>query len=585
MLLFSNHSINRCHSNARLNAEWSSRIQYLPPRSTNLSLVPSLDTITPFCVQLQGLGPLAKHRDEHETIPTHAEIRKALRRASVEALKTLQETHTAVLGSKAPDDGSLTAAGQIQRESENTQSLRNAARDSRDQSDTPDHASAIPTNNIDFSSLPEPNRLLQSTLARALSETRASRASTPSNSTPAPLKKSSELPIDVGVQRWALSSLLHHYLGEGFGQIKQDDGVTSYARNEKDDIAIREFFPDPRRFSLAEAELESISPTSPSIASSLGHGADASLSSLVDASKSDDKIKWLLGEFVPSHIIHRRTPLPAITNSSSGTTKGSVNHGRMIARSPTAYQPRRRYIAEQDYLSDAELQEVVHYRRRSSSARSVPLTPPHRRAWSADSDLANLRNENGAGSPANAYPSNRESFDTSLHRGEWQGGSSLSRMNSYDTYDSQASLITQKFVASDANEGPFTYTPRAPLDTVEDHSPDNSPTALQGPLARDTLTSSARPFMNLYIARPSSESVRSEPTNPCMRIALPTTNDLSAEDKQHLVRTNRKLKAMLGELVLDKDNLSPPRVVGVEVQQIQERYTESLRECLSQRSQ
>lgn len=569
----------------RLNAERSSRIQYLPPSTTNLSLIPSHNTSTPFCVHLQGLAPLATHCDEHGTTPTHAEIRKALRPASVEALKTLQETHTVFLGSKASEDHSLTAAGRIQRDSENTQALRNAARDSRDQNDTPEHAIAIPTNHIDFSSLPEPNKLLQSTLARALSETQASRTSSPSSSTPAPVKKSSELPIDVGVQRWALSSLLHHYLGEGFGQIKQNDGVTSYARNEKDDIAIREFFPDPRRFSLAEAELASILPTSPSIASSLGHGPDASMSSLVDASKSDDKLKWLLGEFVPTHTVRRRTPLPAATSSSSGAAKGIANQGRMIARSPTAYQPRRRFIEEQDYLSDAELQEVVHYRRRSSSARSAPLTPPHRRAWSADSDLANLRKEDGARSPANAYPSNRESFDASSHRGEWQGGSSLSRMNSYDTYDSQSRLITQKNMASDASEGRFMYSQKVPLDTVEDRSPDHSPTVLQGPLARDTMTSSTRPFMNLYLARPSSESVRPEPANSRTLIASPTTNDLSAEDKQHLVRTNRKLKAMLGEAVLDKHNPSPPRVVGVEVQQIQERYTESLRECLGQWSQ
>lgn len=470
--------------------------QYLPSSTSHASLLPASSLDPPFTVQLQSLTPLVAARGEQTDTPaSSADIRKALRRASVEALRFIQAASTKDGSSSTLPRSMAHASIQAEQDAENKHVLPDAtalnARDiTRDQQ--------IPTNHIDFSTVPLPNKLLQSTLARALSEGQASRAATPTTPMRLNTKKSSELPVDVGVQRWALASLLHHYLGEGFGQVKQADGVTSYSRDDKDDIAIREIFPDPRRFSLVEADL---SPCSPSISSSLAHGQESiATTSMLDSFQRDDKLKWLLGEFVPTHTVRRRTPLPA------EPSRTSPRGNRMVARSPTAYQPRRRHMHEQDYLSDADLQEVVYQRRRSPSSKSAPLTPPHRRAWSADSELANLGKEDGATSPSAMYPGPRESFDTASHR-EWQGGSSLSRMNSYDTYDSQSRLISSRHRGSESSDSRNPFSQKALLDPVEDHSPERSPKAPQSTAFQDAAALTSRPFMNLYIARPDRKSV------------------------------------------------------------------------------
>lgn len=548
-------------------------VQYLPSPHAYSTILPPTATTPPFRIQLDSLPSLTSSGGESESSLPPADIVLSVTLASKQALERISElTQDNSIGQPTND---LLSSG-----SSNTESMQ----DVRDATTSRDLLGGVGkrdnnTSNIDFSTLPEPNKLLQATLRRALAETQPSRAPTPSSPVRPSMKKASELPIDVGVQRWALSCLLHHYLGEDFGQIKQDDGVTSYARDERDDLAIREFFPDPRRFSVVDAEL---SPSTQSI-ESMGHAQEAGMSALLDTSKRDDKLKWLLGEFVPTHTVRRRNPLPP-ASASAGASRRNGRSQRMVARSPTAYQPRRSFAADQGWLSDAEIEEVIHLRRSSSTGMGPPLSPPHRRAWSADSDMTNILKTGEASSlgsiksPSQAYTHTRESFDTtSTSARDWNGGASLSRIDSYDTYDSQSHLIAHRHRLSEASDSRTSH--KAQIDTVKDTSPKHSPKQAAGADLLDFARSS-RPFMNLSSARPSVDSVQPVSALASMDILSPTTNDLSAQDKQNLVKKNKKLVAMLGEAPRKEQQPGQvPRLGGgVQVQQYQEHRTDSLSE-------
>lgn len=472
--------------------------------------------------------------------PVYPEVEKTLQLASVQALRWLQQ----LKDSQGQPILTQSHSGSARETNKAEQSLSTEdhatePRDLNTKVDGSDAASGSLSNCIDFGSLPSPNKLLQATLQRALAESQTSRASTPSTPKRLLIEKASELPIDIGVQRWALSSLLHHYLGDGFGQTKEADGATSYAQDVRVDLAIRELFPDPRRFSVTESD---ISPSTPSTGS-LGRAQEASLSAIVEALKGDDKIKWLLGENVHSQTVRRRSPLPDVP------APAVARNARMVARSPTAYHPRTRFMAEQEWLSDAELQETVLNKRRSSSAMSEQLSPPHRRAWSIDS----------------------ESFDTSSPR-EWQGGVSLSRISTYDTYNSQSNLLQHRSRMSEASERSLQ---RGPLSQLADHSQEESAQASHQDAFREAAKGN-QPFMDLNPLRLAPGTMQSEPVVSPSANLPPTTNELSAHDKQNLVRKNRKLKAMFGTELEDRPRPGD-KVAGVKVQRSE--VTDALREC------
>lgn len=465
------------------------------------------------------------------------EAETSLRLASVEALRWLQQAKDGdgqLLMKQAPSSSASLDSG--------------PPHEARD----PDHdaleadSHLVVDTSIDFSTLPTPNRLLQATLRRALAESQASRASSPSTPIRPVLRKSSVLPIDVGVQRWALSSLLHHYLGEDFGQMRKDDGVTSYARDERDDLAIRELFPDPRRFSVVEGEGI---PSSPSTAS-VAHAQQAGVPALQAELRRDDKLKWLLGETVASQTVRRTSPLPGPLASSS-QSKPRTRKNRMVARSPTASEPRRRIFNHQNWLSEADSQEMVHARTRTSSASSEPLSPPHRRAWSADSDLSSLKlhgtyiqDRDNDSNKNRAYA--RQSFDTTSSNAEWRGGVSLSRIDSYETYNSQSHLIRPGHDVNEALER-FPALSRTFGDTLLEHPTKALP--MSGLL--DTPQSS-RPFTNLSAVGPWYDSMQPLNSSSAAKGLPSTSNELSAREKQHLIRKGRKLKAILGTEVQEE---------------------------------
>lgn len=517
------------------------------------SVIPSLARL----MDVQGAGDLSY--SQAETI---------LRLASLEALRWLQqvrdsEEHLLIKQAYSTSAGTVHSRGDSAFKEEATQ-----ARD-LDHDATGRQTDGLPVlnNSIDFSTLPTPNRLLQATLRRALEECQASRASTPSNPMRPIGRKSSVLPVDVGIQRWALSSLLHHYLGEDFGQVRRDDGVTLYARDERDDLAIRELFPDPRRFSVVQAELASISPSTESTDQPQQSETPASH----DEINRDDKLKWLLGEAVASHTLRRTSPLPGPLALPS-QTKVSQRRSRMVARSPTAGGFRRNILHDQEWLSDADGLEKINTRRRSSSALSEPLSPAHRRAWSAGTDLSDIRlvdpyaRDNHDERVSNRVYA-RQSFDTTSSMAEWQGGVSLTRIDSCETYNSQSHLIKHGNKLNEAL-GKVSVAEPADFKTSVD-SATKGPTrrALQS-FAASTLRDggqSNQPFTNLFAVGSRYEVRPSRDAEPVAMTLPSTSNQLSNRDKQDLLRKNRKLKAMLGTEVLEDRSKTGVQVLRSEV--------------------
>lgn len=411
--------------------------------------------------------------------------------------------------------------------------------------------------------LPEPDIGLQASLVQAL----VSKTSIAVEGMKPKIRLAS-----VSAKRWMLASLLKHYLGTGpgFGQHNSASGAVRYAIADRDDAAIRVFFSRPGSISIQAATPTIMVPASlvdgrPKRSGSVKStdtqlSLDAAAKAEAQQTRRDDKLRWLFGENVSSKTL-------AIAKSYASTS------GVLSPTSPFMPPTPGKYSRLNHRRPDA-----LRFPGAAVPIERAPLSPPHRRAWSAGSEstfrtagvspsepsfsptmgqglvrrpsagLAGLTPQEGNRTPTTQSSSNDDldSLATGTpNNSGTDSRNSLTRFSSIDTCDSSSALLSgqhRRFQSSGGNHlsevpyrGPF-QSGLVKLDEASESSPPNTLTV--GNLVGNKLHRSN-----------STSSTRSEP--PFQRredLPLPpTTNVLTPKEKQNLVRKSRKLKAVLGD--------------------------------------
>ena len=420
------------------------------------------------------------------------------------------------------------------------------------------------------STLPVPDVSLQATLVQALA---------PSNGKEGRQRKGAS----TSARRWILASLLKHYLGDSacFGQ-QTINGSVRYASSTADDAAIRAYFSrsgsastpsSPPAISVSNPVNESLPKRSDSLRSTNTHiSLDPAAEAEAQQARRDDKLRWLFGENVSTKSL-------TIAKSYTGTTPTILSPSSPFAPpSPGKYSRLNHHRPEALRFPSTGMQ----------GGDRAPLSPPHRRAWSAGSE--------GTFRTAGASPS-EPSFSPALGGGfprspvaaagptqdilfTQQGGSrtpltgssssddmasittrnpndssaglgnSLTRFSSIDTTDSSTALLGahRRIPSSGSGGTPLEIPYRGPfqsglirLDEGPEGSPPNAGLSTWGTSGKGLNRSN------------STSSVRSEPAFERRdQLPLPpTVNVMTPREKQSMVRKSRKLKAVLGEGVDD----------------------------------
>lgn len=344
---------------------------------------------------------------------------------------------------------------------------------------------------------------------------------------------------------------------------------------------------------MGSATPTNLSPTSP----------DLTAKAERDAARRGEKLRWLLGEPMPSMPLRRNA-----TTQASGTSFRPTTYSNPQAASSSL-------LTRRDVADGVQLLSLAPSSIEKTPGPSSDISP-HRRAFSAGS-MGSLTSASphratfGLASPSylrtfnvstTAMPLSRDinasdarrhskndSGDVSIispflqdSSGPYSGTSFTSRADSLDTYDSHTRLLhasTSTLASSgnrdNANRRTYhgTYsgmninsvsTTRlsTTLEDVDVHLPEQRTTVFGDLVPTPPLltASMTQPIPPAKTRRRSSTDVlitygrQSDTTSNVSAALPPTTNELTTQEKQSLVRKNRKLRAVLGAANLDKDD-------------------------------
>ena len=383
--------------------------------------------------------------------------------------------------------------------------------------DTSLNLSSVFTSN-DFSNLPQADISFQAAVARILADSRAlpSPANVPYSNKPE--QNAPKIPLSsVGQRRWILSSLLRHYLGPVYGQRQLPlhyGGKMVYATDKRADQAIRDYFP----------RLDGDSEDDMVIDSATGFGDSSShieafiKTELAPLGKEDNSSSNDLGAGVQSR--------KALHSSNSAS-----HHRRPMSVSSGPYY--RSESLDDIFPADlSPLSERYGYRKRG------PITMP-----SSPSQCA------GENSIEHSFD-DLDSFESEVLGSplENASGRKQSRADSISTSNSQTRLISP-----DDGSGPLRLERESRTLNLLRYSG----ACLAGrPLAAiddcsENVENVPRPYSHqsrdMIGASTSSDWTKIDLASRQATGALPpTTNELSAMEKQKLVKKNRKLRAVLG---------------------------------------
>lgn len=391
--------------------------------------------------------------------------------------------------------------------------------------------------------------------------------------------------ISVSKRRWILASLLNHYLGHAFGQHVLPSGQVRYAIEDPDDVAVRAYFSRARRQPVVGDPEPASASTVYSFPSEQQHpDTPTTVSTSVDQESAhrrrQEKLAKIFGEPVP------------LLKPNKVASAGNVNPQatRLVAREAGASLSSSHWRSYSHFtpIRVSELEGSGTADPHRDAAYSAFPASPHRRAFSAgtsstapagqiDSDRISAQRLHktdaartidvsmtaiGNNSPDNPRY-HRASLDdaASLDSFHIASGSAwsrpetshlaLHRIESSSTLDSQSRLLPDRV-----------YAQSAALDRWTRHPGDSALHTGQIRYDQSVSESTPRsppPFSSTHLARVQASAGRGPA--PDVPELPPTLNLLSSQEKQSLVRQNRKLRAVLGSDLNEQDIRALPAKV------------------------